>query len=739
MMSDRPIVLSISMLVSGREEMFRSLESLRPLREALPCEVILVDTGCSREQRERAEKYADKIVDFSWRQDFAAARNAGLKEARGEWFLYLDDDEWFENPTEIIAFFQSGEYKSYHCASYVVRNYRDLEGSSYEPSYPLRLVERVPELRFVGKIHEYPCPIRPPKKVFNDFVHHYGYVFKSAEERDKHAMRNIAPLLEICREQPGDPRWSGQLAQEYYGQGKLEEVLEVCKKGLKEWRRRKDSLQYMPAHVGLHYAYILVCLERQDRYEEEEKWLKRAMEDELSALPVLAPTVAFYCLRGIILYRRLKKYELCSQYLEKYLAYARKYKDDRAAMESGTAALVSTVFEKQYLYGSVLAGLESVIRTENESLTEEILDTLNWQEPGLLGQEQWEKEILDAICSVPPCPAWKRLVQILLSRRGGLQELCPVLQQLEEEYESGGAEEKLARLRQLAGELEGVHPYLFEKKLLLILESRNSAAGKEAGELFARQLRQIFANHPELVLRLGDRVWQAAEDLGIDIEPMLLEADYTLWKRGAEEWCLQAELPELERWKDRVESWKGQQDIRYDLFDMKYRQGCLEKYEAAGLREQALGEKLTEWSRCVLAFSSPWLRPEALDIWPEALPEEILLARRLEELDRQVVKQAALGILEAARKCLGIYPPLEKPVGAYAEFLRDEVNRRQEEQVKAREELLEVVRTLKKMAADRIAGGEYQAAVEILKQILECVPEDEEAAAMLKRAENRQL
>ena len=105
-------------------------------------------------------------------------------------------------------------------------------------------------------------------------------------------------------------------------------------------------------------------------------------------------------------------------------------------MESGTAALVSTVFEKKYLYGSVLTGLESVIRTENEKLAEEAFGTLDWQEPGLLGQEQWEKEILDAICGVPLRPAWKRLVQTLLSRRGGLQEMCPVLQQLEEEYES---------------------------------------------------------------------------------------------------------------------------------------------------------------------------------------------------------------------------------------------------------------------------------------------------------------
>ena len=52
-------------------------------------------------------EYTDNIVSFDWCDDFAAARNAGLEHAKGEWFLYLDDDEWFEDVTTIIDFFQS--------------------------------------------------------------------------------------------------------------------------------------------------------------------------------------------------------------------------------------------------------------------------------------------------------------------------------------------------------------------------------------------------------------------------------------------------------------------------------------------------------------------------------------------------------------------------------------------------------------------------------------------------------
>ena len=114
--SGKKPILSISMLISGREEMKKSLESLHYFREAFPCEVVLVDTGCNAEYRELAEQYADKIIDFEWCDDFSAARNTGLREAEGEWFLYLDDDEWFDDPKEMVSFFLSGEYKNYNSA-----------------------------------------------------------------------------------------------------------------------------------------------------------------------------------------------------------------------------------------------------------------------------------------------------------------------------------------------------------------------------------------------------------------------------------------------------------------------------------------------------------------------------------------------------------------------------------------------------------------------------------------------
>ena len=72
----------------------RCLEALRPLRDALPCELVMADTGSVDGSREIAVRYADILFDFPWVDDFSAARNAVMDRATGKWFLTVDSDEY---------------------------------------------------------------------------------------------------------------------------------------------------------------------------------------------------------------------------------------------------------------------------------------------------------------------------------------------------------------------------------------------------------------------------------------------------------------------------------------------------------------------------------------------------------------------------------------------------------------------------------------------------------------------
>ena len=65
-MKQKPI-LSIALLVSNRKDTIqRCLESLEPIREAIPSELIILDTGCDADLHELLDKYADKIENFTW-------------------------------------------------------------------------------------------------------------------------------------------------------------------------------------------------------------------------------------------------------------------------------------------------------------------------------------------------------------------------------------------------------------------------------------------------------------------------------------------------------------------------------------------------------------------------------------------------------------------------------------------------------------------------------------------------
>lgn len=166
MKENRP-QLTISLLVSNRIETIpRCLDSLCAIMEAIPCELILVDTSKNTEIHQLLLEYTDKVYTFEWCNDFAKARNEGLKRATGEWFMFLDDDEWFADSKALIEFFKSGEYRQYGYANYQVRNFRDAEYIYYDDCWLMRMIRIDEDTRFVSKIHEHFAPIRGSKKIF---------------------------------------------------------------------------------------------------------------------------------------------------------------------------------------------------------------------------------------------------------------------------------------------------------------------------------------------------------------------------------------------------------------------------------------------------------------------------------------------------------------------------------------------------------------------------------------------
>ena len=292
------IQLSISLLASDRAaSLERCLDSLRPLLMQVPSELIIVFTGTDSRVKEIAERYTDKVIPFTWCDNFSAARNVGLWEAKGEWFLFIDDDEWFEDTTEIRDFFLSGEYKKYGAGLYKQKNYEDWDGIRCSDFYAFRMARIIPGIAFRNTVHEELAPTCGPWKYFDAYVNHYGYISNTGKLSSEKSSRNLPLLLQDIRERPSYIKNYLQIVTEYLIKSDYEKAEEYCRKGLALCGGQKDRFYKNWLLVSL----VDVLYEKGDK-EAAEKEALLILENEqpweLARLELYALLLAIYAGRN---------------------------------------------------------------------------------------------------------------------------------------------------------------------------------------------------------------------------------------------------------------------------------------------------------------------------------------------------------------------------------------------------------------------------------------------------------
>lgn len=374
-MSSRPI-LSITFMTPGKKKTLEMcLESIRWMQQDFPCELVIVDTGCDADHRALIEKYADKIVDFRWIDDFAAARNAGIAECSGEWFMIMDDDEVIKDYRPLKQFFESGEYRKYQWIMTLEHDFVDWDESDYVKYYWTRATRNEPGYRYEGKIHEYLVGPTDAAVAVPAVFGHYGYIFDNDKQRMEHAKRNITLLEEGLKEKPDNVHFAIQLAQEYHAIGERTKKESVCEKfypiAKESFDRNdqawKDSLycgwvDAMYASGNNERTMELVCqgLNQESIGEEAKTFL--------------------YCIAVHTCFQE-RQYQDCILYAKKYLE---NYKAYVSAVEvSGALFFIKTVYEPlqyQYVVQSILL---SAVHMRDAILLKEYAHMLDWSEERL--------------------------------------------------------------------------------------------------------------------------------------------------------------------------------------------------------------------------------------------------------------------------------------------------------------------------------------------------------------------
>jgi glycosyltransferase involved in cell wall biosynthesis/tetratricopeptide (TPR) repeat protein len=221
-----PLRLSVCLIVKNEEEFLgRCLASVCELA----AQIVVVDTGSTDRTLEIARQFKAEAHHFAWCDDFAAARNAALEHATGDWVLSLDADEELlpEHRSTILQEMQADGVMGYRLP--ILNKGRELEGRSYVP----RLFRNAPGLFYVGCVHEQvfsSIEVRCRQwglrqQLGGSVLFHHGYTKDVMESRDKIA-RNLRLLERAIEELPNDPNLLMNYGLELVRSGQLETGLE---------------------------------------------------------------------------------------------------------------------------------------------------------------------------------------------------------------------------------------------------------------------------------------------------------------------------------------------------------------------------------------------------------------------------------------------------------------------------------------------------------------------------------
>ena len=275
------MLLSIGMIVKNEEKYLdECLNALNPILNKIDSELIIVDTGSNDKTIEIAKKYTEKVYCHEWNNNFAEMRNKVLSYCKGKWFFSIDADEIGEDFTDLIAFFNSGEFLKYNTAAITIKNYTNSKDKSrYTISVLNRLFAIDDEFKFVGEIHEQPI-LKSPIISINCTMGHYGYISDDEILIEKKFQRNQNLLLKELQKEPENIYLRFQLSVNYGLHKEYDKALYHIEELYKSLSFKEKKLY---RYVVMEYAYLLliskkykkcecVCLEGLGLFKEDQMY-----------------------------------------------------------------------------------------------------------------------------------------------------------------------------------------------------------------------------------------------------------------------------------------------------------------------------------------------------------------------------------------------------------------------------------------------------------------------------------
>lgn len=323
------IPISVCIITKNEaENLKKCLEALKPY----PFEVVVTDTGSEDDSVEVARQYTDRVHEFAWINDFAAARNFCVSRASHNTVLSLDTDE-FIRPFDWEALQTAIESHPKGLGTIELLNYFDVDGSTSHQTCRLERLFNRRYYQFQNPIHEVLVPtgsFSPDSYDAPVTVDHVGYQGTKEKLKEK-AERDMALIRAEIEADPENPYLYFQLGQGY--------MLMRDHVGALPWFRRAMELHPMP---GADYTLVLLCNYADILLDDD---LVEEAASVLSYRDAFADNRDFLCLSGRIYLRMGQPLKALPEFVQ--ALSAPKYSLDAPSTPSYYIGLIYEMFGKR--------------------------------------------------------------------------------------------------------------------------------------------------------------------------------------------------------------------------------------------------------------------------------------------------------------------------------------------------------------------------------------------------------
>ena len=251
-------MMAVTVCMIARNEDNHIGECIKRLR---PCRfnIVVVDTGSIDRTCEVARKYTDSVYEYKWCNNFSEARNFSISQAKTDWVLVVDSDEYLEqaNLREL--------------EENVMKHPQGIGMITRDNPYSINKTEMMMKQRigrmFDRSLYKYDGAINEQiirtdgsePEQFDIPISFYHVGYDAEPEKRARATRNLEMLLEELENSPDDPYLYYQLGQNYISLNYTDKAAEYYRRGLE--LNPKMTGPYMQNLIE-SYGFCLTTLRR---------------------------------------------------------------------------------------------------------------------------------------------------------------------------------------------------------------------------------------------------------------------------------------------------------------------------------------------------------------------------------------------------------------------------------------------------------------------------------------------